>query len=195
MEIQPTNSRTPTNNNQYGATDYHEIKNHSVLFRHAFHCPISINLDKQSILQPSILTILVKEEHVNQQGRRIVSRHGSINIDLSQYTPLIHFPEQNSHPQRTLSDQQPPPPPPQQNLSRIEKAKFLLRDCKTNASLKLQIQMDYLGGMPAFKIGSYAEVPMTRGLSQPDDTRSSKPQLPPTKERKENSRFHWPQVY
>ncbi|KAA1119001.1 hypothetical protein PGT21_012441 [Puccinia graminis f. sp. tritici] len=174
-----------------GATDYHEIKNHSVHFRHAFHCPISINLDKQAVLQPSILTILIKEEHVNELGRRIVSRHGSIDIDLSQYTPLMNIIEENS----TLH---PTPSEPhhhyhhhhhqhqQQASSRIEKAKFLLRECKTNASLKLQIQMDYLGGMTPFKIakslgtamsatnisGTYPEVQMTRVPSQPDDTRS-----------------------
>jgi hypothetical protein len=137
----------PIKSEPSGATDYHEIKNHSVLFRHAFHCPISITLDKQTVLQPSILTIIVKEEHVNETGRRIVNRHGSIDIDLSQYTPLIDLAEQHAYSHRHPSAHH-----HNNNLSRIEKAKFLLRDCKTNASLKLQIQMDYLGGMTPFKM-------------------------------------------
>ena len=176
----------PIKSEPSGATDYHEIKNHSVLFRHAFHCPISVNLDKQAILQPSILTIIIKEEHVNELGRRVVSRHGSVDIDLSQYTPIMNIVEEHSNLHR---------PPPEHhhhhhhnnnnNSSRIEKAKFLLRECKTNASLKLQIQMDYLGGMTPFKIAKslgtisttnisapYAEVQMARALSQPDDIRS-----------------------
>ncbi|POW10661.1 hypothetical protein PSTT_05903, partial [Puccinia striiformis] len=154
----------PIKSEPTGATEYHEIKNHSVIFRHAFHCPISINIDKQNILQPSTLTIIIKEEHLNGIGRRIVSRHGSIDIDLSQYTPLI-----NSLPEDINQIH---------NSSRIEKAKFLLRECKTNASLKLQIQMDYLGGMTPFKIaksmsGNHNEViQMSRGMSQPDDVRS-----------------------
>ncbi|KAI8446571.1 hypothetical protein BY996DRAFT_6556929 [Phakopsora pachyrhizi] len=32
--------------------------------------------------------MILKEEHINSQGRREVSKHGLVNIDLSQFAPI-----------------------------------------------------------------------------------------------------------
>ncbi|KAG0148098.1 hypothetical protein CROQUDRAFT_655224 [Cronartium quercuum f. sp. fusiforme G11] len=119
----------PTRAESSGSTSYVQVKNHIATFRHPFRCPVSIVIDKDGTLQPSLLTIIIKEEHVADEGKREVSRHGTLTIDLSKYTPTEV----------------------EEGKFRIEKGKFLLQDCKTNASLKVQIQMKYISGAPGFK--------------------------------------------
>lgn len=126
-----------------GSTAYVQVRNHVAVFRQAFHCPISVLLDKEGKLEPSLLTMIIKQEHVGEDGRREVTRHGSVSIDLSRFTPMM---SSNFKPHGPFSHLD-----AEGQRTRIEKGKFLLQDCKTNASLKLQIQMDYISGITSFK--------------------------------------------
>ncbi|CAH7674836.1 hypothetical protein BY996DRAFT_4580435 [Phakopsora pachyrhizi] len=149
-----------------GSTPYVKLKNHSVLFRHAFHCPVSIQINKDGVLQPCILTMILKEEHITSQGRREVSKHGLVDIDLSQFAPIATVDSSLTGTERLGTKLQ---------KSRIEKAKFLLNASKTNASLKVQIQMDFINGATVFKNpqvkDSGLEV-LSKALTIVDDARS-----------------------
>ncbi|KAI8447367.1 hypothetical protein BY996DRAFT_6421143 [Phakopsora pachyrhizi] len=108
-----------------GSTPYVKLKNHSVLFRHAFHCPVSIQINKDGVLQLCILTMILKEEHITSQGPPEVSKHGLINIDLSRFAPIAKVDSSLTGTERLG---------PKLQKSRIEKANFLLNASKTNAN-------------------------------------------------------------
>ncbi|KAH9823208.1 hypothetical protein DFH28DRAFT_1078267 [Melampsora americana] len=148
-----------------GSTPYVEVKNHSVVFRQAFRCPVSINMTKEGKLQPSMLTIVVKREHVGENGRREVTRHGTVAIDLSRFTPFI---SQDAKEQVIIGENE----FEAHQKRRVENTKFLLQECRTNASLKLRIQMDYLSGATSYKTSAGGSPISDHAHSPHEDTRS-----------------------
>ncbi|EGG12053.1 uncharacterized protein MELLADRAFT_115117 [Melampsora larici-populina 98AG31] len=148
-----------------GSTPYVDVKNHSAVFRQAFRCPVSIAVTKEGRLQPSILTIVVKQEHVGEDGRREVSRHGTVAIDLSRFTPFM---AQDVKEQVIIGEHE----LEAQKKRRVEKTKFLLQECRTNASLKLQIQMDYLSGATSYKTSAAGSPISDHAHSPHEDAKS-----------------------
>lgn len=156
---------TPCKAESSGSTPYVEVKNHSAVFRQAFRCPVSIGMTKEGRLQPSILTIVVKQEHVGEDGRREVSRHGTVSIDLSRFTPFM---AQDAKEQVIVGENE----FEAHKKSRVEKTKFLLQECRTNASLKLHIQMDYLSGATSYKTSAAGSPTSDHAHSPHEDAKS-----------------------
>ncbi|CAH7689490.1 hypothetical protein PPACK8108_LOCUS24577 [Phakopsora pachyrhizi] len=69
--------------------------------------------------------MILKEENITSQGRREVSKHGLVNIDLSQFAPIVTVDSSLTGTERLGTKLQ---------KSRIEKAKFLLNASKINAN-------------------------------------------------------------
>lgn len=111
-----------------GATSLLPLRNHTATFSREIHCPVSIPLRSLSggryQLQPSPVKLSIKQEVVGDDGKKEETKTGQVLLDLSQF---VGNGKGEGSPRR-----------------------YLLRECKTNATLKVTVKMEFVSGEAHF---------------------------------------------
>ncbi|KAM0787642.1 hypothetical protein ACM66B_003706 [Microbotryomycetes sp. NB124-2] len=117
-----------------GATSLIPLRNHTVTFQRQVHCPVSIPVKAVSggtttryQLQSSVVKLSVRQEVVGDDGTKQETKAGDVLLDLSQFA------------QPTTSKRTEP-----------RARRYLLKDSKTNATLRVTVAMEYLSGEADF---------------------------------------------
>lgn len=119
---------TRTSTEPKGATTLIPLRNHTATFNREIHCPVAIPLRSTSggryQLQPSPVKLSIKQEVAGDDGKKEETKTGQVLLDLSQF---VGNGKGEGAPRR-----------------------YLLRDCKTNATLKVTVKMEFVSGEPNF---------------------------------------------
>lgn len=123
------NSHLHARSEPKGTTSYIPLHNHTATFKREIHCPVSISLKAlpggRYQLQPSSVKLSVRQEITGDEGKKEEVRTGEVILDLAQFVPSLG---KNGH------------------SGQGQARRYLLQDCKTNATLKVTVQMEFLGG-------------------------------------------------
>lgn len=127
-----------------GYTQWKPVTDHIVKLRRVIHCTISIPLARHgrvdNVLQPCYAKFIVYESlPVGPNGEQQDSRMGNIVIDLA------HFVARRNA------------PPPRE----LKPARYLLQDCKSNAVLRMTVQVSWTGGERTYELPSAPGARMT----------------------------------
>ncbi|KAL8292615.1 hypothetical protein RQP46_001227 [Phenoliferia psychrophenolica] len=109
-----------------GTTTLIPLRAHTAVFRREIQCPVAIPVKQlphssRYQLQPSPLRLAVRQEVPSDGGKKEETKTGEVVLDLSQFVGLGH-----------TADASP--------------RRYLLRDCKTNAILRVIVRMEWVGG-------------------------------------------------
>lgn len=111
-----------------GSTGLIPLRNHTATFSREIQCPVSIPLRALNggryQLQPSPLKITIRQEIIGDEGKKEDVKTGEVVLDLSQFVT-------NSK---------------SGSAGQGQARRYLLHDCKTNATLKITVKMEFLSG-------------------------------------------------
>ncbi|KAM0748349.1 hypothetical protein T439DRAFT_382792 [Meredithblackwellia eburnea MCA 4105] len=113
-----------------GSTSLISLRSHTATFKREIQCPVAIPLkhlpsSSKYQLQPSPLRLAVRQESpTDAEGSKSEFKTGEVILDLSQF---VGSNKTNSTPRR-----------------------YLLKDCKTNATLRVAVTMEFVGGESGF---------------------------------------------
>ena len=114
-----------------GSTNLVALRNYTATFRREIHCAVAIPLRPSSStskyqLQPCPLRLAIRQEILEDGGKKVEVKTGEVLLDLSQFV----------------------------NQKGKEGAgvtrRYLLQDCKTNATLRVTVKMHWIAGETAF---------------------------------------------
>lgn len=114
-----------------GATNLVALRNYTATFRREIHCAVAIPLrpspsTSKYQLQPCPLRLAIRQEVIEDGGKKLEVKTGEVLLDLSQFV----------------------------NQKGKEGAgvtrRYLLQDCKTNATLRVTVKMQWIAGETAF---------------------------------------------
>lgn len=143
-----------------GTTSLIYLQNHSLNFNRVIQCPVSIPLrpatgSSRLLLQPSPVRLMIRQEVPEGYGHKSeVEKTGEITLDLAQFVGTGKGVDQKAR-------------------------RYLLRECKVNATFKLTVKMEWVGGepnfvAPALKSGLCADkVPSTNVSTAANSSRAS----------------------
>lgn len=109
-----------------GTTALIPLRAHTAVFRREIQCPVAIPVkalphSSRYQLQPSPLRLAVRQEVPSDSGKKEEAKTGEVILDLSQF--VGHGRSSDATPRR-----------------------YLLRDCKTNATLRVTVRLEWVGG-------------------------------------------------
>ena len=109
-----------------GTTSLIPLRSHTAVFRREIQCPVAIPVKQlphssRYQLQPSPLRLAVRQEVAGDGGKKEENKTGEVVLDLSQFVGLGHTADATSR-------------------------RYLLRDCKTNATLRVTVRLEWVGG-------------------------------------------------
>lgn len=143
-----------------GTTSLIHLQNHTLNFNRVIQCPVSIPLrhapgSSKLLLQPSPVRLMIRQEVLEGYGNKSeVEKTGEVTLDLSQF----------------VGNGKGVDPKPR---------RYLLRECKVNATFKITVKMEWVGGesnfvAPPLKSGLCAEkVPSTNVSTAANTSRAS----------------------
>ncbi|KAK4056819.1 hypothetical protein OIO90_002069 [Microbotryomycetes sp. JL221] len=110
-----------------GSTSLLPLRNHTVTFQREIHCPVSIPVknvtgSEKYQLQASVVKLSIRQEVIGDDGHKTETRAGDVLLDLSQFAG-VNGKRNEAKPRR-----------------------YLLRECKTNATLRVTVSMDFVSG-------------------------------------------------
>lgn len=101
------------------------LRAHTATFNTELHCTVTIPLRSstgaQRTLQPSPLRLTIRQESMGDAGKKEEIKAGEVSLDLSQF--VGNGEGASGSPRR-----------------------YLLKDCKTNATLRVTVTMEWVGG-------------------------------------------------
>ncbi|KAK4702779.1 hypothetical protein P7C70_g3440, partial [Phenoliferia sp. Uapishka_3] len=109
-----------------GTTSFIPLRSHTAVFRREIQCPVAIPVKhlpntSRYQLQPSPLRLAIRQEVPGDGGKKEEAKTGEVILDLSQFVGNGHHVDTSSR-------------------------RYLLRDCKTNATLRVTVKMEWVGG-------------------------------------------------
>lgn len=148
----PPKVEVPTRADPHGQTDYTELRSHVVTFRQAFRCVVSVPIAKDGALDTCNLRLAVKEEGVDENGRRRTATHGEVHLDLAGLAPAVSAVKGSSRGEDRGQRLPSRKGAKEAQKTKKSKQKLLLDHCKTNASLKMEVEMTWLSGESVYKM-------------------------------------------
>lgn len=130
-EPAPERSRTPE---PRGSTDSRHLRDFNVHYNQAVFCPISIPLSKSNILEHSYLKLSVRQSLLEEEKQH-ESKLGHVTLDLSEYVPEAEEKKKDKGKKEAKKPK-----------------RFLLRDGKTNALLRMSIELNWIGGERDYRL-------------------------------------------
>lgn len=117
-------------NEAKGTTEPARLKTHVATFNRLVSCPVSMNISKTGALEACPIKLIVRQELHSETGKIEDYKLGAVSIDLSDF----------------VSDSSFNPP----KHRKIMPHRFLLAESKTNAILRVHIELEYVGGGQSF---------------------------------------------
>lgn len=116
-------------NEPKGTTSLVPLRSHTATFDRQIQCPVAIPLrstpNGRYQLQPSPVKLAIKQEVVGDDGKKGEAKTGEVILDLSQF--VRNGKREEGTPRR-----------------------YLLLNCKTNATLRVTVKMEWVGGEQDF---------------------------------------------
>lgn len=122
---------TPPRAEAKGTTALITLRNYTATFQREVHCTVAIPLrpspsSSKYQLQPSPLKLSLRQEHTDENGKKAELKTGEVMLDLSQFVG------QKGKDGKGVT------------------RRYLLKDCKTNATLRVTVRMEWVGGESAY---------------------------------------------
>lgn len=110
-----------------GTTTLVGLRNYTATFQREVHCSVSIPVrpspsNSRYQLQPSPLRLAIRQEITEEGGKKVEVKTGEVMLDLSQFV------DQKGRDGKGIT------------------RRYLLRDCKTNATLRVNVKMEWVAG-------------------------------------------------
>ena len=114
-----------------GETNLVALRNYTATFRREIHCAVAIPLrpspnTSKYQLQPCPLRLAIRQEILEEGGKKVELKTGEVMLDLSQFV------NQKGKEGTGVT------------------RRYLLQDCKTNATLRVTVKMQWIAGEAAF---------------------------------------------
>ena len=124
--LSPTTPSGPSYAEPKGSTVLTPLRSHTATFTREIHCRVAIPVratrdSSRYTLQPSPLRLAVRQEVLADDGKKEEVKTGEVVLDLSQF--VGNGKGEYAVPRR-----------------------YLLNDCKTNATLRVTVRMEWVGG-------------------------------------------------
>lgn len=127
LSAPPSTPYTPRIAESKGSTNLVSLRSHSATFNREINCIVSIPLrslpsSSNYALQPSPMRLSVRQEVIGIHGQKEEIKTGEVILDLSQFAGTSNGNDVKSS------------------------RRYLLRDSKTNATLRVTVKMEWIGG-------------------------------------------------
>jgi len=124
-----TRSATPEPS---GSTDPRHLRDYTVHFHQPVFCPVSIPISKNGVLEPSYVKLSIKQTVHTLSEKKQEHKLGHVQLNLAEYAPPGLVKDGKKGKGKEKEEKKP--------------KRFLLRDGKTNALLRMGVELVWIGG-------------------------------------------------
>jgi hypothetical protein len=113
-----------------GTTEPSRLRAHVAHFHRIVTCPVTLSISKSGLVEPCEVKLVVRQESHTESGKLEEHKLGVVTVDLSDFISEHSGAARKPH--------------------TFHPMRFLLAESKTNALLRLHIDLEFIGGGPHF---------------------------------------------